>query len=40
VLFRYTNRDDIDFTNVEDFKPVLEFELLEDFTGEVEYKVR
>jgi len=39
-LFRCTNRDDIDFSNVSQFKAVQEFDLHEDFKGEIEYPTK
>jgi len=36
----FTNRDDIDFSNVKDLKPVQDFDLHEDFKGELEYPTK
>jgi len=36
----FANRDDIDFSNANDAKPVQEWDLQEDFRGEIEYPTR
>jgi len=33
----FTNREDIDFTNVNDLKELQEFDMIEDLTGNIEY---
>lgn len=39
-IFRFINREDIDFENVEDLKPTQEFELAENPNGDLEYNVK
>jgi hypothetical protein len=33
----FTNREDIDFENADDIKPIQEFDLVEDFEGQLDY---
>lgn len=36
----FTNRDDIDFTNVKEIKPIQEWDLSEDIQGQLEYPTK
>mgnify|MGYP002384905957 CR=1 FL=1 len=37
---RFTNREDIDFDNVDSIQPTQEWELNQDMTGDLEYQTR
>lgn len=40
AYFRFVNREDVLFDNVDDIEPVQEIELLEDVNGELDYPLK
>jgi hypothetical protein len=39
-MARFTNREDLDFDNIEDHKPIQEWELVRDSNEVIEYSTR